>query len=239
VDSATTPARSLPVYYAGFRHAGGFLDAPESLIGTIRPFALIGDEDMFATIDDLAADEVVLVHRGSLLHNPSCQRAHRRLTYADRLIGVQSDAFSIRVILWPPPVHPKAVALYPEISCAAFNDQPHLFRAESYPGMPELSNPMPDALCTYRPGDGEWSWRTHDLVQFLDFAVIYLAKHAVWVRSGGDLGGVWLGRHASHAARDLVRELDPDGECRCGRGTRYRDCHLRIDVELAARGAAA
>src|SRR5258705_1185522 len=81
---------------------------------------------------------------------------------------------------------------------------------------------MPDALCAYRPGDGEWSWRIGDLVLFLDFVAIYLAKHAVWVRTGADNGGLWIGPHASHAPRDLVAQLDPLGECRCGSGDRYR-----------------
>jgi hypothetical protein len=119
-----------------------------------------------------------------------------------------------------------------------FKNQPHLFRPEPYAGMPEVTNLMPDALCAYRPGDGEWSWRTGDLVDFLDFVSIYLAKHSVWVRTGGDAGGLWIGPQASHAPRDLVRELDPDGECRCGRGTRYRDCHLQVDRALAAKSAA-
>lgn len=234
METKTSPARGLAEHYPAFKPAGAFLDAPASFIGTICPFALAADEDALAVIDDLGADETVLVQGGSLIHDPSCRRKHSSPTFASRLRGIQSDRFCIRVVVWPPPVHPKAVALYPEISSTAFKNQPHLFRAEPYVGLPELANPMPDALCTYRPGDGEWSWQRDDLVTFLDFVAIYLAKHTVWVRSGGDAGGVWVGKHASHAPRDLIRELDPNGECRCGRGTRYRDCHLAVDMARAA-----
>jgi hypothetical protein len=234
VEPTSAPARSLADHYPAFRPAGGFLDAPESWVGAIRPFALLADADVLTVVDDLAAGETVLVRSGSLLHDPSCRREHRRPTYAELLRGARAVSFSIRMIVWPPPAHPKAVAIYPEISSAVFKNQPHLFRPEPYVGMPEVRSPMPDAICTYRPGDGEWSWPTRDLVDFLDFVAIYLAKHAVWVRTGGDDGGLWIGPQASHAARDLVRELNPDGECRCGSGTRYRDCHLQFDRARAA-----
>jgi hypothetical protein len=100
--------------------------------------------------------------------------------------------------------------------------------------LPELPFKEPDALCTYRPGDGEWSWASSDLVAIADYASIFLAKHAVWQRTGGDHGGLWIGPQASHVAQDLVTELDPVGECRCGSGVRYARCHLAADRERAA-----
>jgi hypothetical protein len=98
------------------------------------------------------------------------------------------------------------------------------------PRTPELPNLMPDALCAYRPGDGEWSWQGgDDLVKALDYVAIYLAKHLVWVRTGGNHGGRWIGPQASHAPHDLIAEINPAGECWCGSGTAYRDCHLPFD----------
>jgi hypothetical protein len=93
--------------------------------------------------------------------------------------------------------------------------------------------------CVHRPGDGEWSWRTGDLVLFLDSVAIYLAKHIIWVRTGADEGGMWIGPQASHVPGDLVAELDPTGECRCGSGAPYRVCHLAVDQQRAARGRSA
>ena len=233
------PARLLSEHYPGFRPAGHFLDASESWIGTIRPFALCSGDDLLPILDDLDAGGDVLLQNGSLLHDPACQRRHRSPSYRNGLGDIGAESFCIKVIVWPPPVHPKAISIFPEISSAVFPNQPHLFRPEPRAGLPELPTLMPDALCAYRPGDGEWSWRLGDLVLFLDFVAIYLAKHAVWVRTGADNGGVWIGPHASHAPRDLITQLDPLGECRCGSGDRYRDCHLAVDQARAAGGRAA
>ena len=190
-------------------------------------------------VDDLEAGASVLLQRGSLLHDPACPRRHRSPGYCDSLRRVDAETFSIRILVWLAPMHPKAIAMYPEISSQVFPRQPHLFRPEQRPGLPELPSLLPDALCPYRPGDGEWSWRTGDLVLFLDYVAIYLAKHIIWVRTGADEGAVWIGPQASHAPGDLVAELDPTGECRCGSGAPYRGCHLAIDQQRAARGRAA
>jgi hypothetical protein len=191
------PARLLSEHYPGFRPAGPFLDASESWIGTIRPFALCSGDDLLPILDDLDVSGDVLlqndrvfpsrrrrqrrtfVRRRNLLHDPACQRRHRSPSYRNRLGDIGAESFCIKVIVWPPPVHPKAISIFPEISSAVFPNQPHLFRPEPRAGLPELPTLMPDALCAYRPGDGEWSWRLGDLVLFLDFGAIYLAKHAV------------------------------------------------------------
>ena len=153
------PARLLSEYYPGFRPAGHFLDASESWMGTIRPFALCSGDDLLPILDDLDAGGDVLLQNGSLLHDRACRRRHRSPSYRNGLGDVGAESFCIKVIVWPPPVHPKAISISPEISSAVFPNQPHLFRPEPRAGLPELPNLMPDALCAYRPGDGEWSWR--------------------------------------------------------------------------------
>jgi hypothetical protein len=229
---------TLRDYLREFRSAGPFLDAPESWTGHIRPFALCGPADLPRVVDDLADGAEVWLQRGSLLHDPGCRRHHRPVSYINRLEGVAEEAFAIRLIVWPPPTHPKVVTLYPEISGRACPGHPHLFQHPRLAGLPELPSVMPDALCTYRPGDGEWSWRDTNLGLLLDYAALYLAKHVVWRRTGGGNKGLWIGPQASHDPQDLVRELHPGGECRCGSGRRYGECCLPLDrfrVDAMAR----
>jgi hypothetical protein len=231
-------ARSVKDYFPDFKSAGPFFDAPESWAGPIRPFASCGPADQALVLDDLAHGAQVLLQRGSLLHDPGCPRHHDPVPYIHRMENAGQEVFSVRLLVWPPPKHPKVVALYPEISGRACPGHPHLFQHPQHPRLPEFPAVMPDALCTYRPSDGEWSWRHSDLVLALDYAALYLAKHVVWQRTGGGANGLWIGPQASHEPSALVRELHPAAECRCGNGRRYGDCCLPMDrfrVDAMAR----
>lgn len=243
------PARSIHEHYPSFEDAGPFFDAPESWLGRISPFGRCSASDLACVIDDLRAGCGVCLQEGGLLHDPGCHRDHAAVPFLSALTDLTRDTFALRLVVPMRPIHPKVIAIYPEISSAAFPEHPHLFRT-AVRDNPELRrfNPklhqrvtfselpkmMPDALCTYRPGDGEWSWDTGDLVDCLDFAALFVAKHAIWVRTGANDRALWIGPQASHEAVDMLQELDPDGECRCGGGRRYRDCHRGHDEAHAA-----
>jgi hypothetical protein len=220
---------TLRDYAHTFRSAGPFLDAPESWSGIVRPFARADADVLPLILDDLAAGSEVWMDRGALLHSGNCARAHRPVAYMDRLGRVTDSTFSLRVIAWPAPMHPKVISLYPEISDRACPGHPHLFRQQPIRRFPEFPVVVPDALCTYRPGDGEWSWKGGTLGQLLDYAALYVAKHVVWQRTGGANKGLWIGAQASHEPQDHIRDMDPRGECRCGSGRRYGECCLRLD----------
>jgi hypothetical protein len=227
------PARAISEYYPQFVRVGPPPLAVEAWQGVIRPFAECDQNELLLLLDDLAAGAQVLVGGGCLHHDPNCPRVHSSIGFADQVANVRSEAFAIRLVVPPAPRHPRAIAIYPEISAARFPKHPHLFRGGPRPGLPELSCSVEDALCVCRPGDGEWSWRNGDLVLLLDFTAIYLAKHVVWEKTGADRGGLWIGPHASHRPEDLIEELDPFGECRCGSGERYARCCRPIDMQRA------
>jgi hypothetical protein len=65
------------------------------------------------------------------------------------------------------------------------------------------------------------------------YVAIFLAKHLVWAQTGADAGGLWIGPQASHDPKDLIGELNPNGECRCGSGQRYSDCCQALDRHCA------
>jgi hypothetical protein len=232
--SRTGPARTIPDYYPQFVRVGPPPLAVDSWQGIIRPFAKCERDDLLLLLDDLHAGSQVLVGGGYLSHDPNCPRTHADIRYVAQLARAESEGFAIRLVIPREPQHPKAVAIYPEISAARYPNHPHLFRGGQRLGLREFPASNPDALCVYRPGDGEWSWQTGDLVLFLDYVAIFLAKHVVWVRTGAAHGGLWIGPQASHQPNDLVAELDPFGECRCGSGEQYARCCRPIDVQRAA-----
>ena len=107
-------------------------------------------------------------------------------------------SFCIKVIVSLRPFTRKPSRYFPKFRRRCFPTS-HTYSGRSRVRVfPELPNLMPDAFCTYRPGDGEWSWRIGDLVLFLDFVAIYLAKHAVWVRTSTPTG-IFDWTRASHA----------------------------------------
>lgn len=225
--------RAIRAHYPHFVNVGPFINAPESWLGKIRPFAECSAAELPSLLDDLRAGAPIHMREGHLLHDPDCERKHQRFGFLEGLGNVSGETFTVRLVVWPPPTHPKVMSIFPEISARIFPNHPHLFRHGFVGIAPEIPNIIPDALCTYRPGDGDWAWARSDLVLSLDFASIFLAKHVVWERTGGNRDGFWIGPHASHHPRDLVRELNPEGECRCGSGRNYEACCRPFDVARA------
>jgi hypothetical protein len=220
----------LSEYYNQFEPVAPPPTVLEAWQGRIQPFDR--EDEVAFILDDLAVGCSVMVNQGTLSHHPGCLREHRTPTYFGRIHPV-GQAFTIRMLVFPPPQHPRTIAIYPEISSTRFKHHPHLFRFRGRPGLPEFLCRDDDALCAYRPGDGEWSWTTSTLVTYLDFASIYLAKHIVWVQTGADTGGIWIGPQAAHDPVSLIAELDPRGECRCGSGLRYVNCCRPADLRAA------
>jgi hypothetical protein len=208
--------------------------------GVIRPYAGCGEPDLLLILDDLQVGKSVCVQQGALRHNPECPSGHtsltteQKMTLMKRIDRFDRAAFTIRLVVPPPPRHPKSIALYPEISAETFPDHPHLFRVDRHPAWPRFADP--DGLCTYRPGSGEWVPGTSSLTTCLDYVALFLAKHVVWkrTRSRGEQP-LWLGPDASHHPVILLQEVAVDGECRCGSGRAYGECHRARDLVVAGR----
>jgi hypothetical protein len=233
---AQAPIRELRNFYPQFSRIGPGIGLDESWIGTLAPFRSLDTHGLAIVISDLAAGRPVCLDSGSLLHDARCIGPHRTPAWLGELEGADRQVFSVRIEVAPRPMHPKAFAIYPEISSRLFPTQPHLFRGLQGQHFWPASA---DALCLYRPGDGEWSWNRADLVTFVDFVAIYLVKHFIWHRTLQRGQPIWVGPQASHNPADLLRELNPYGECRCGRGDRYADCCRELDVAQALANARA
>lgn len=125
------------------------------------------------------------------------------------------------------PVHPKLRVLSPGITHPT---HPHLF----YDRMTGDS-----WACPISAQDTTWQWELGATVKYLDLCAIWLLKSAVWVTTGGrvlPVLGHWVGPATSHQPRDVLRETDLEGPCRCGRGRTYKDCCFAADLGAAIRG---
>lgn len=223
-------------YYPQFRERA--VDAPYVLSwqGVIRPFG--GDSRIAALLEDLNSGDLIRVEGGRLVHYEGCHREHRVPAYLpplrrlDQLFRLDS-LFVVRVLLPPAPQHPRAISLYPEISWNKYPNHPHL---SVLPQPREFG--VVNTLCPYRPSEGVWAWETRTIVDYLDYVTLWLAKHVVWLRTGGTNGlGMWLGEGASHLPKDLVSEIPPQAPCHCGSGQAYRECHRDHDIAAARRVA--
>lgn len=224
------------MYYPQFRPVSpdpGYLLAWQ---GLIQPFG--ADVRIAALLEDLASGNLIRVDAGRLIHYEECKREHRIPSYFPPLCRLEQlfkldDSFIVRVLLPQPPQHPRAVAVYPEISWRRHAYHPHL---SIMPQPPEFG--IVNTLCPYRASEGAWSWESHTLVDYLEYITLWLAKHVIWLRTGGRNGhGLWLGQGASHLPRDLVREIPSGAPCHCGSGRPYRECHRDHDVAAAERVA--
>jgi hypothetical protein len=210
-------------------------DGDETWQGVIRPYAACNERDLMLVLDDLQAASSVCIRRGTLSHDPNCGREHTAIPVAQgmavlkRMGGFDAEAFTIRVVVPPAPRHPKAIAIYPEISAESHPKHPHLFRHDRRPG--SLCSGGSDALCTYRPGSEDGDLATSSMTTYLDYVALFLAKHVVWRRTRGPEGvGLWLGPDASHLPTVLSRTIEPQQECHCGSGRAYGECHRAPDL---------
>lgn len=133
--------------------------------------------DVSHIVSDLDQDALVYVSDGNLLHDPDCGRRHTALGSQDRLVRMDVT-FEVLALEFAQRRHPQAYCLSPEISRVNFPWHPHL-RDDLGIWVKRF---LP-ALCIYFAPDNVYDDAQDRLVQFFDFASIWLAKHLVWMRT--------------------------------------------------------
>jgi len=107
---------------------------------------------LFILVDDLRAGAGVSVWAGALIHPPGCQRPHAPVPFIAALDGISGDTYMIRLLVYRPPVHPKVIAVFPEISSLTFPEHSHLFRNRPpREAVPELLTLNPRLLARFLP----------------------------------------------------------------------------------------
>jgi hypothetical protein len=140
--------------------------------GRITPFS--DNSQLGEIVQDLDKHAKVDVDvEGLLRHHDACRVRHTALPYMSRLIKMRTT-FQVLVLEFEGKRHRQAYCLEPEISSRIFPSHPHLRRDQM-----ALADRPVDAICPYRADET----RSPDLVTYLDYVSIFLAKHLVWVRT--------------------------------------------------------
>lgn len=128
----------------------------------------------------------------------------------------------------PFPIHPRARVVVPSLSLGLAHAHPHMHKAPREGRWDAWACPLP-------PHTTGWQWYPGATLAYLDQVTFWILKTEVWLATGGGVGqmGTWLGGYASHEPGDVLSNIGPDDPCRCGRGIRYADCHLPLDVAAA------
>jgi len=183
--------------------------------GEITPLTGVADQNI-RVISALSRDHTVYVSENGTLD--AVGQAHQSCLVPFRccMNGLGGLRPRYRVIVGffsPPPAHPCAYVIDPEISLRRYPRHPHL---------------NPDGtLCVLFPPDGAWVQSRDGMDLYLDYVAIWLAKHAVYhylLLFGFEERG-WLGSEAPHGP-DGVRQTHQGEQCPCGSGQPVEECCL-------------
>lgn len=124
------------------------------------------------------------------------------------------------------PIHPQARVVQPEMTFRTYPRHPHMNG--------DLRHSWP---CPLSPHATTWSWAEGATWSYLAHVALWILKTEAWARTGGGIGrqGTWVGDATPHTPLHVLSTVDPIGPCRCGRGKRYEDCHLALDLNVAVR----
>ncbi len=128
--------------------------------------------------------------------------------------------YLIELVYDEPPTVPRVYVLYPKIDKIVFPKHPHMY-LNSHP-----LGSVQNAICTFAPHDGEWSWEISTASKLIEWTSIWLANHILWVQTGE-----WLGPQASHETIDLYKSISDKSLCHCGSGKPYSYCHKKSDKQ--------
>lgn len=226
--------------------------------GLVQPFA--SDEEARLILRLLASDKAVDIVAGRILASPETgsimpHAAERRLTDC-------RVAFDLLVLELEPPAHPWVFSLSPAISRTEFYNHPHLrtdrilrlpsrtvhgfciysaaqFRLDrALSIVPQVLNQAAIFLAkhivwqkTQRLFNMATGEVLHDGIGSVDHP---FPSNSIWqIHPIEQWRGFWPGTEAENGVNHL--KLDPEGECWCGKGLKYKDC-CRSEEEKLWRG---
>lgn len=187
--------------------------------GRVRPFPTEMPPDetwrLIADLDAPSQPRIGVYKNGALGHLDGCGVDHAalRADLRDALTPLPAlDAeYEVEIVYRRPPAYPLVRAVDPPITVREYPDMPH--------PMKEI-----DALCVVFPPEVGWTFEHVGAAMFADDAVLYLARHTIWLYLRGRLTKPWIGVDASHRPRDLLK-IPSTAHCQCGSGKLFGSCH--------------
>ena len=209
----------------------GIYDGTWYLVKT-TPTPITDIEKIIADFNDFKAVNIIpfAIEKGRLKHHDDCPKNKHEISLNDRkvvdLIKEKQFIFAVRE---PKSLdeQPYVFILDPIINHNIFPDHPHL-------NMPEIDILFPSSLCYIDNisllGD-EISTKVHNSILQ---SILWLFRHQYWEAYRTIFGkGKWLGpsSKSDNTPMNYISKLDPYGNCHCGSGKKYADCHLNDYLE--------
>jgi hypothetical protein len=143
--------------------------------GIIQPFT--SDAAAKAFLRLVEADMPFRISEGTVM----CEKGIAVGTqhWADPLLVNMADTCRLLVLSFAHPIHPRAYLLSPEFSSACLSFHPHpRGDLEIVVGKQRLAG-----LCIYSAAEFTFSGEVDRLVEYLDQASIWVARHLIWLRT--------------------------------------------------------
>jgi len=171
---------------------------------------------------------------GHLFHDPGCLANHELDPDMDRIMRkvintVKPRTFRLALLPGVPGVahgQPLAVGLDPRLDYTSFPDHPHLNAG---------NGEHPDSLCYTDNIPALGATEMERISEAIRLISIWLFRHTIWQESRRyHSPGIWIGPAAPSdiQAADYPKLIDPEGRCRCGKSSKYKNCHLPGDLKL-------
>lgn len=179
-------------------------------IGELQP--VLTGEPLLRVLDDIHHNTPVETgYRGELRHLGSCSATHHEHEWMQKLDEAE--------FLRPFPV---------SVRYTGGHDHPRCWVSGVNPG--NAKHLWGDgSLCPFMASEDYWAWHTHTVADFIGHVSIWLVSWITWRRSG-----VWIvGEHDNTPGYHLS-VIDPNDQCWCRSGKKYRKCHMHEDQRAAA-----
>jgi hypothetical protein len=141
--------------------------------GVVRPF--LDDSSARCFLRAIEGGKPVDVCEGTIDASAPQLTEH----WADQWLVATGLRFLLLVLEFGEPEHPRAYSLQPEISRQMQPLHPHLRTDKP---MIFRGRPIP-ALCVYSGAEFRYSNTSPKIVQFLDQATVFIARHIIWLRT--------------------------------------------------------
>jgi hypothetical protein len=169
-------AASIAVNYPQFRSVSVHADtkAHAAWEGTIQPFTSDNAARMF--LRSMEADVRLGVSEGTLLCG---DKAPNDFHWADPFLLGIAERCRVLVLSFAPPVHARSYLLNPEFSRAFLSYHPHP-RADLEI---RLDKRTLSGLCVYSAAEFNFGGEVDLIVEYLDQASLFVARHLIWLRT--------------------------------------------------------
>jgi hypothetical protein len=194
-ESMLPEAASISLHYPQFQAVD--VPAGSSALaaweGTIQPF--LSDALAIAFLETVERDLPFNISEGTMLCKEQAKFAPAH-PLARFMVDMTREC-KLLILSFAAPIHPRAYLLLPEFSSVFLSNHPHTrgdlaitFRKRKLP-----------ALCLYSAAEFKFKSEVERIVEFMDQASVYVARHLIWLRTRKLYRATVLGPQLIHSPK--------------------------------------